>query len=387
MTNNLTSKRLLSLDVFRGMTIAGMILVNNPGSWEYIYSPLAHASWHGWTPTDLVFPFFLFIVGVSIVFALSSSLEKSEDRKILIKKIVIRSLKLFGLGIFIAAFPFFVFEPEFALKDFSKLRIMGVLQRISLCYLIASLLFIYFKPKVLDIIALGCLLIYWLLMMTVPVPEYGVGMIDSPEGNLASYLDRILLGKDHLWAGADRMRDPEGLFSTIPAVVNTLLGIRTGLILRNKTLNYDQKLVQIFTQGIFLVIIGYCWDWFFPINKSLWTSSYAVFTSGQAMCGLAVCYYLIDIQGHRKWAFFFEAYGVNAIIVFVMSGLLAKTLALIKVAESPEKDISISSWFYQNVCEGIFETYNASLLFALIWVMAWFGVLWWMYRKNIIVKV
>ncbi|MCU0390587.1 MAG: DUF5009 domain-containing protein [Thermoflexibacter sp.] len=381
------NKRLLSLDVFRGITIAGMILVNNPGSWEYIYAPLAHAAWHGWTPTDLVFPFFLFIVGVSIVFALSTPLEKAEPKNILIKKITIRSLKLFGLGLFMAAFPFFVFEPEFALKDFGKLRIMGVLQRIALCYMMASLLFLYFKPKMLDWIAVGCLVVYWILMVLVPVPEYGAGMIDSPDGNLASYLDRLLLGKDHLWAGAERMRDPEGLFSTIPALVNTLLGIRTGLILRNKSLEQSQKLVQLFVQGVIFIVLGYCWDWFFPINKSIWTSSYALFTSGQAMCGLAVCYYLIDIQGHKKWFFFFEVYGVNAIIVFVMSGLLSKTFSLIKVTKSPDKEISVSSWFYKNVCEQIFSTYNASLLYALIWIFVWFVVLWLMYRKNIIIKV
>ncbi len=381
------SKRLLSLDVFRGMTIAGMILVNNPGSWEFIYKPLSHASWHGWTPTDLVFPFFLFIVGVSIVFAIAPPLEKNIPQKELTKKAIVRGLKLFGLGLLLAAFPFVVFEPELALKDFGKLRIMGVLQRIALCYVFATLLFIYFKPKILDLITVGCLLFYWLVMTVVPVPDYGAGMIDSPEGNFASYADRILLGKDHLWTGGDNMRDPEGLLSTITALVNTLLGIRIGLIIRNKSLDDNQKLVQIFSQGIIFVIIGYVWDWFFPINKPIWTSSYAVFTSGLAMCGLALCYYLIDIKGYKKWSFPFEVYGVNALIVFVMSGLVAKTLTLIQIQESAEKSISAGNWFYQNICLSIFETYNASLLYALVWITLWFLVLLVMYRKNIIVKV
>ncbi|TAH18167.1 MAG: DUF1624 domain-containing protein [Cytophagales bacterium] len=384
---NIPSKRLLSLDVFRGMTIAGMILVNNPGSWEFIYKPLSHADWHGWTPTDLVFPFFLFIVGVSIVFAIAPSLEKNIPQKQLTRKALVRGMKLFGLGLLLAAFPFVVFEPEFALKDFSKLRIMGVLQRIALCYVFATLLFIYFKPKMLDLIALVCLLFYWLLMTVVPVPEYGAGMLDSPEGNFASYTDRILLGKDHLWAGADRMRDPEGLLSTITALVNTLLGIRIGLIIRNKTMDDNQKLVEIFSQGILFVIVGYVWDWFFPINKPIWTSSYAVFSAGLAMCGLGICYYLIDVKGYKKWSFPFEVYGVNALIVFVMSGLLAKILSLIKIEETAEKSISLGGWFYQNVCLSIFETYNASLLYALVWVSMWFLVLLVMYRKNIIVKV
>jgi predicted acyltransferase len=388
MTNALTTKRrLLSLDVFRGITIAGMILVNNPGDWGHIYKPLAHAEWHGWTPTDLVFPFFLFIVGVSVVFALAPALEKGISKTQLTQKAVFRALKLFGLGVFMAAFPFVVFEPEFAMKDFEKLRIMGVLQRIALCYLFASLLFIYLKINLLDWLVIGCLLLYWVLMTLAPVPEYGVGMIDSPDGNFASYTDRILLGKNHLWAGASRMRDPEGLLSTMTALVNTLLGIRVGLIIRNKSLDHYQKLVQIFSQGVILVIIGYVWDWFFPINKSIWTSSYAIFTSGQAMCGLALCYYLIDVKPYKKWFFFFEVYGVNALIVFVMSGLLAKTLGLIKIAETAEKSISAGGWFYKNVCLKIFETYNASLLYALIWIALWFGVLLVMYKKNIIVKV
>jgi predicted acyltransferase len=384
---NIPSKRLLSLDVFRGMTIAGMILVNNPGSWEFTYKPLSHAAWHGWTPTDLVFPFFLFIVGVSIVFAIAPPLEKNIPQKQLTKKAMFRGLKLFGLGLLLAAFPFVVFEPEFAFKDFGKLRIMGVLQRIALCYVFATLLFIYFKPKVLDLISVGCLLFYWLVMAVIPVPDYGAGMLDSPEGNFASYIDRILLGKDHLWAGADRMRDPEGLLSTITALVNTLLGIRVGLIIRNKTLDDNQKLVQIFSQGVIFVIIGYVWDWFFPINKPIWTSSYAVFTSGLAMCGLALCYYLIDVKGYKKWSFPFEVYGVNALIVFVMSGLLSKVLSLIKIQETAEKSISAGGWFYQHICLAIFETYNASLLYALVWISMWFVVLLVMYRKNIIVKV
>lgn len=385
--NELATKRLRSLDVFRGMAIAGMILVNNPGDWEHIYSPLAHATWHGWTPTDLVFPFFLFIVGVSIVFALAPALEKGVSKTQLTKKALFRGLKLFGLGVFLAAFPFVVFEPEVAFKDFSKLRIMGVLQRIALCYVFASLLFIYLEIKLLNWIMVACLLLYWLLMSLVPVPDYGVGMIDSPDGNFASYIDRILLGKNHLWAGADRMRDPEGLLSTMTALVNTLLGIQVGLLIRNKTLDHYQKLVQLFSWGITCVIIGYVWDWFFPINKSIWTSSYAIFTSGQAMCGLAMCYYFIDVKGYKKWSFFFEVYGVNALIVFVLSGLLAKTLGLIKIAETPEKSISAGAWFYQNVCLQIFETYNASLLYALLWIAFWFGVLLVMYRKNIIIKV
>jgi predicted acyltransferase len=376
----------MSLDVFRGITIAGMILVNNPGSWSHMYAPLSHADWHGWTPTDLVFPFFLFIVGVAIVFALSATLEQSkEGKRVAVRKVLIRSAKIFGLGLFMAAYPFWDFETMTISQQVTHIRIMGVLQRIALCYLIASLLFLYLQPAIIYRIAMVLLLGYWGLMMWVEVPGYGAGNIDSEFGNLAAYVDRLILTEDHLWAGADRQRDPEGLLSTLPAVVTTIIGIRAGLTMKNKEWTIQQKTVQLFTEGCLLVIIGYVWDWFFPINKPIWTSSYAVFTGGQAMCGLALCCYFIDQRGYRRWAFPFQVYGVNAIIVFVMSGILAETFGLIKVDNETGK-VSVNTLLYLFYSKFLSPN-NASLAYALTWVSGWYLVLLWMFRRNIIIKV
>ncbi|WP_250631565.1 acyltransferase family protein [Rhodoflexus caldus] len=380
------SQRLMSLDVFRGITIAGMILVNNPGSWAHMYAPLSHAAWHGWTPTDLVFPFFLFIVGVAIVFALSATVEQSkEGKRAAVRKAFIRSAKIFGLGLFMSAYPFWDFDAMTISKQVTHIRIMGVLQRIALCYLIASLLFLYLKPAAIYRIALVLLFGYWGLMLWVEVPGYGAGSIDSEFGNLAAYIDRLILTEDHLWAGAQRQRDPEGLLSTLPAVVTAIIGIRAGLTMKNKEWTSEQKTVRLFAEGCLLVIAGYVWDWFFPINKPLWTSSYAVFTGGQAMCGLALCYYFIDQRGYRRWAFPFQVYGVNAIIVFVLSGVLAETFGLFKVDYEGSR-VGINTVLYLFYSKFLSPN-NASLAYALTWVSAWYLVLLWMFKRNIIIKV
>ncbi len=380
------SQRLMSLDVFRGITIAGMILVNNPGSWAHMYAPLSHAAWHGWTPTDLVFPFFLFIVGVAIVFALSATVEQNkEGKRAAVRKAFIRSAKIFGLGLFMSAYPFWDFDAMTISKQVTHIRIMGVLQRIALCYLIASLLFLYLKPGAIYRIALVLLFGYWGLMLWVKVPGYGAGNIDSEFGNLAAYIDRLILTEDHLWAGAQRQRDPEGLLSTLPAVVTTIIGIRAGLTMKNKECTSEQKSVRLFAEGCLLVIAGYVWDWFFPINKPLWTSSYAVFTGGQAMCGLALCYYFIDQRNYRRWAFPFQVYGVNAIIVFVLSGVLAETFGLFKV-DYEGRRVGINTVLYLFYSKFLSPN-NASLAYALTWVSAWYLVLLWMFKRNIIIKV
>ncbi len=381
------TQRLMSLDVFRGMTIAGMILVNNPGDWGHIYGPLQHAPWHGWTPTDLVFPLFLFIVGVSIVFALSALIEPGGDRRAAVRKVLVRGAKIFGLGLFMAAYPFFNFEvdPIEISSQVVRIRIMGVLQRIALCYAIASILYLYFKPQSLYYIGAGLLLGYWALMEWVDVPGHGRGQLDSEVGNLAAYVDRLILTENHLWAGAKRLRDPEGVLATLPAVGTAILGIRMGLILKDKATSAEFKIARMLVEGCLLVILGYVWDWFFPINKPLWTSSYVLFTGGLATCGLALCYYFIDCLGYRRWAFPFKVYGVNALIVFVMSGILAETFGIFKVGEAPRR-VAINHRLYE-FYELFLPPNLASLAYALTWVGGWFLVLWWMFRRNIIVKV
>src|SRR4051812_9801377 len=292
--------RMTSLDVLRGLTIAGMILVNNPGDWEAIYSPLEHAPWHGWTPTDLVFPFFLFTVGVSINLALARRAESGGSKRDLYVKIIRRTVIIFALGLFLVGFPHF---------NFATTRIPGVLQRIAVCYLIASLIFLNTKWRAQALIAAALLLIYWAVMKLIPVPGFGAGNLEM-EGNLAAYVDRQLLG-GHTWKP---LYDPEGILSTIPAVATALCGVLTGHLLRSGRAPAE-KAAAMFVAGLSGVIAGWVWNFWFPINKALWTSSYVLFTAGLALQFLALCYWLVDIKGYRAWAKPFLIFGTNALAV------------------------------------------------------------------------
>lgn len=383
----LTSNRLVSLDVFRGITILGMILVNNPGTWSAMYGPLKHADWHGWTPTDLIFPFFLFIVGVAIVYAYSGKLAKGVDKKSLVITALKRSGILFLLGLIMAAYPVFTFDPEFGFRDgLDKLRIMGVLQRIALCYFAASIIFLYAKPRIQMYWMVGLVVVYWLAMMLIPVPGHGAGLIDDKINNLAAFIDRAILG-EHLWVGTGRQWDPEGLLSTIPAISTTLIGVWAGNILKSKNDESTSKTAQLMVFGTILIIVGYVWDWFFPINKPIWSSSYAIFTGGQAMCGLALCYWFIDVKGYKKWTEPFVAYGVNAITVFFMSGIIARTLNIFQVTMESGATVSVQRWIFLTFFDSWLVTINASFAYSVVWVFIWYLILLVMYRKNIIIKV
>jgi predicted acyltransferase len=380
--------RLVSLDVFRGATIVGMILVNNPGSWEHVYPPLRHANWHGWTPTDLIFPFFLFIVGVAIPLAYTKRLARGISRTVLVQKALRRSVILFGIGVFMAAYPIVQIEPafEWLRPGLGSLRIMGILQRIALCYLAATLLFLYTQPRTRLYWIGGVLLTYWGALELVPVPGYGTGMLDVPEATLPAYVDRMVLGTEHLWTGAEEMWDPEGLMSTLPAVVTTLLGVWTGRLLLRENTPPITKVARLFVVGTLLVVGGYVWNWGFPINKSLWTSSYVLLTGGQAMCALALCYWVVDLKGYQKWTHPFVVYGMNALIVFVLSTLVTKTLIHLQVTVEGEA-ISVHRYLYQTVFLPLVSPTNASLLYALVYIVLWYGVLAVMYRKNIVITV
>lgn len=375
----IAGNRLASLDAFRGIAIAGMILVNNPGTWAAVYDPLEHAAWHGWRPTDLVFPFFLFIVGVAITFAYRKRLARGADRKPLVAKAVKRSLVLIGLGLFLAAFPFVTSSGAFI--DLSTLRYPGVLQRIAVCYLVVTLLFLYTSPRTQIATAVALLFGYWALMEWVPVPGFGAGLIDQPEATLSAYIDRVVFG-DHNWAAVGRMWDPEGLLSTMPAIVTTMIGVWTGHILLSDK-DRTQKALTLFAWGFVLAAVGYVWDWFFPINKMIWTSSYAVFTGGLAMSFLAACYLVLDVQGRSRWSEPFVAYGMNAITIYVLSGLLARLLGVIQVSDG----VPLKAYLYDNIFAGLGSPEFSSMLFALTWVIG-FGVLaWWMYRREMFIKV
>jgi predicted acyltransferase len=382
--------RLLSLDAFRGATIISMILVNNPGTWSAVYPPLLHAEWNGWTFTDLIFPFFLFIVGVAIVFAYTKRLERGVPRRPLVAKATKRATILFGFGLLLAAWPYFTFTPSFGLSPLmtEKLRIMGVLQRIALCYLAATLLFLYVSDRARRWICAAILFGYWALLTLVPVPGFGPGRIDLPEGSLAAYIDRAILGVNHLWAGAEHRWDPEGLLSTLPAIATTLLGIFAGQILIAKEVSRRRKAWNLFLLGVVGTVAGWLWGRVFPINKSLWTSSYVVLTGGIALLTLSAFYWLADVRGHRAWTKPFVIYGVNAITVFVGSGFLGRILLTTDVANPAGSGVvPLQTWIFRTLFLPLATPINASLLYAITWILGWYVVLWLMYRKGIIWKV
>ena len=377
-------KRLDSLDFFRGATVAAMIWVNNPGSWSHIYGPFAHAEWHGWTPTDLIFPFFLFIVGVSIVLAFSKAMAKGMGREELIKKTAIRGVKIFGLGLALAAFPYVVFSPEFGLHPkIANLRIPGVLQRIAVIYLMAAFLFLYASTRVRWILGGLILIGYWLAMSLIPVPGFGAGAIDTPEGNLAAYVDQLLL-TGHMWKD---LWDPEGILSTFPALVTTLMGVFVGRILLKDHPSPEHNILDLLKWGFIWLTLGYLWSWIFPLNKNIWTSSFSLFTGGLATVVFGFCYWYIYVKGYKKGINWGIAYGINAITVFFLSGILARIMGMIHITVAGDT-LSLKGVLYSVVLKGIFgNPMIASVSHSALWVFLFFILARWMQRKNILIKV
>ena len=369
------TERMLSLDVFRGITIAGMVLVNNPGDWGALYAPVAHADWHGWTPTDLVFPFFLFIVGVSITLALSRRADAAGGRRDLYLKIVRRSLIIFALGLFLAGFPGF---------DLSTIRIPGVLQRIAVCYLVASFIFLNSGWRTQLGVAAGLLLAYWALLELVPVPGFGAGRLDSKEGNLAAYVDRAVFGR-HVWQYA-KVYDPEGLLSTLPAVSTTLAGVLTGRLLRSRREPFE-KVAAMFVAGAGLVVAGWAWNYWHPVNKALWTGSYVLFTAGLALETLAACYWLVDLKGYRRWSLPFIVFGTNALALYFLAELTSRVISLVGFERGGGKWAPLQSHIYDALFASWAAPKNASLAYALCTVLFWLGVMTLLYRRRVFIKV
>ena len=374
--------RLTSLDVFRGITIAGMILVNMVGVADDVYPPLVHAEWHGCTPTDLVFPFFVFIVGVAMTFSLSKYTETNKPTKAVYWRIFRRAAILFALGLLLNGF----WNKGIWTFDLSNIRFMGVLQRISLTYLLASLAVLNLPRKGQWILAAVLLMGYWLALMYIPVPGYGAGVL-TRDGNFSAYIDRLIIPKAHLYAGDGykNLGDPEGLFSTIPAVVSVLTGYFTGQWIRSQSVQ-SRTSAGLALFGIGCLIIGWAWGWTFPINKKLWTSSYVVFTSGWALLLLAACYELIEVRLIRRWSKPFEIMGLNAIALFVASVLLIKILVRTSIGTG-ENAPSTYNWIYQNIFASWAGTLNGSLLFALVTVLLWLAIGILMYRQRWFIKV
>lgn len=364
--------RLMSLDVFRGMTIAAMTLVNNPGTWSAIYPPLAHAEWHGWTHTDLVFPFFLFIAGVSMTFSFASRIKAGAKKKDLLKHTLRRAAVIFLIGFLLAITPYF---------NFAHVRIMGVLQRIAVCYAFAGLIYLYLPRKQRAVFIGVALVAYWAMMTFIPVPGYSAGNL-SPDGNLAAFIDRkLMIG--HLWKP---LWDPEGLLSTLPALCTTLIGTFVGEWMMVKT-TWQNKVKVLAILGAIAMAVGELLHPIFPINKGLWTSTYVIFTAGYAMLVLAACYWLIDVKQWRSWSKPFLVFGMNAILIFTASGWLSKNMGIFRVPWNG-RAIGVNAWIYQAIFAPLFtDPRNSSLAFGLAYVLFWLAIAWWLYNKKIFVKV
>lgn len=368
--------RLTSLDVFRGIAIAGMILVNT-ASLGTVYPFLSHADWNGWTFADLVFPFFLFIVGVAMSFSLSKYSKGKHPTASVYRRIFHRSIILFVLGLLLNGFWHY---------DFHTIRIMGVLQRISLAYLFAALAILKLPKRSLWVLIAILLFGYWAAMTLIPVPNYGAGVL-TREGNFGAWIDRLIITTAHLYKGDgyNSMGDPEGLFSTLPSVATTLLGYLTGNWLR-KQISTTSTSINLALFGIISLLIGWNWGLLFPINKKLWTSSYVLFTTGLAIILLAGCYQLIEVRELRRWGKPFEILGLNAIFIFVASVLGLKLMAKIQIGTG-ETAISLYNWIYQNLFVSWAGEMNGSLLFALITLLFWWVIAYFMYSKNWFFKV
>jgi predicted acyltransferase len=360
-------ERIISVDIFRGLTIALMILVNTPGSWGFVYPPLRHADWHGYTPTDLVFPFFLFIVGTSIVFAYQNKKASAATYR----KISIRTLKLIGLGLFLGAFtvsfPFF--------KDFSEIRFPGVLQRIGVVFFFAALLFLNCNWKVLLGICLTILVGYWVWLGFIPINGEAPTFERAPN-NWANYIDLNVFGS-HMYKDD---YDPEGLLSTLPSIASSLLGIFTGLVLISKRARKEQLLVII---GAGMLLTGYLWDLAFPINKALWSSSFVLVTAGWANIFLALIYYLTDVKG-IQFGSIFKYTGANAITLYFLSSFVSKLFYSIQLGDG----VSIHGWLFENLYRHSFLSGEmSSLLYGLTVVGFYLLLALIMYRRKIFIKV
>ncbi|OHY33160.1 acyltransferase family protein [Cylindrospermopsis raciborskii] len=374
--------RLVSLDVFRGLTIAMMIIANMAGVVPDVYPLLSHASWNGCTPTDLVFPFFLFIVGVAMSFSLSKySLESKLDKYVYFN-LCRRAVILFTLGLLLNGF----WNQGVGSFDLQSLRVMGVLQRISLAYLFASLIVLKFPEKIQWALAGILLIFYWLTMKYIPIPDYGAGML-TREGNFGAFIDRLIIAKPHLYAGDgfNFRGDPEGLFSTIPAIVNVLFGYFAGQWMRKSTISSHTSM-DLVLWGLCSLVVGMIWDGLFPINKKLWTSSYVLFSTGWGLVFLAACYDLIEVRKIKRWSKGFEIIGLNAIALFVASVFLIKVTVKLKIGEG-ENAISVYNWMYRNLFASWVGNTNGSFLFALATLSLWYGLAFFMYRQRWFIKV
>jgi predicted acyltransferase len=366
-----SSGRLVSLDIFRGLTVAFMIIVNNPGSWSFVYPPLEHSKWNGCTPTDLVFPFFLFIVGISTWYSLKKYGNEINGSSIL--RIFRRTITIFAVGMFLAIFPYFG-------RDYSTLRIMGVLQRIALAYFFGSLLCITVKHDYLWLLIAILLLIYWGLLAF-----FGGTDPYSLEGNFALKADLTILGKNHLYKGYGIPFDPEGLLSTLPAICTVVIGYFTAELADKGSANWKTSL-KMAVLGAAAAGLGYLWSLIFPINKPLWTSSYVLYSAGIAMAVFSVIYLVADVFKFQVLGTFFMIFGTNALFSYFLAGIWIKSILFFHVQTATGK-MSLYQWFYEKVCVPIAGNLNGSLMFAFIQMLIIWSVALILYRKKVMIRL
>jgi predicted acyltransferase len=363
--------RLVSLDIFRGMTVAFMIIVNTPGSWNYVYPPLSHSEWNGCTPADMVFPFFLFIAGVSMWFSLKKYKNAINGGSVL--RILRRVITVFAVGIFLAIFPYFS-------RDYSTLRIMGVLQRIALAYALAAFICLSVNRQYLWIVVTVILLSYWGGLI-----YFGGAEPLSLSGNIVRKTDIALLGASHLYKGFGIPFDPEGLLSTIPAAATVIIGYYCGELLSKKSAG-GGNILKLILLGAASTGLGLLWNTIFPMNKPLWTSSYVLYAAGLAMIILSVLYFIADHLKFQKWGVVFTILGTNALFSFFLSGILTRMLLYIKI-HSGKTNLSLYTWIYENLCRPVAGNLAGSLMFSffaliIIWLIALF-----LYRKKVMIRL
>lgn len=366
----MATKRLQALDVLRGLTIALMILVNTPGSWTYVYAPFRHAQWDGCTPTDLVFPFFLFIVGVSMWFSFKKYGTGLTKEGLL--KILKRFLLIYLIGLLLNGFPYY---------DLENLRIYGVLQRIAIAYALAAILSLAFDYKKLVVIFITLLLGYWGIIYF-----GGSGDVYSLETNVVRQLDLWLFGENHIYHGYGIPFDPEGLLSSIPAVGTVLLGYFTGRIIETSD-DTMQGIKKLILYGITGVILGLIWNIFFPINKPIWSSSYVIFTGGLAMLFLSLLLWVIDVKGLKKWSQPFIHFGTNPLFIYVFAGLFARAIGIIKITNSLGEQVSIKNYLFNDIFAPLAGNMNGSLLFGITHIILFWLITYILYRNKIFIKI
>lgn len=382
----LPANRLLALDVLRGLTITAMILVNNPGSWNHVYAPLLHAEWHGWTVTDLIFPFFIVIVGMAL--QLSMQRQQLLPKSQVIRAAAIRSFKLFLLGLFLALFYFNFKDPAFNWLEnrLMAIRWLGVLQRIGIVYFITALIVLYCGTRGRIGWMLGLSLVYLAAMLHVPYSDADGSTFTGlllHGNNFAAWLDNLLLGAAHVYYrdATPFAFDPEGVFTTLPAISSCLSGVLAAQWLQSEH-SRVQKVRGLMLAGLILVWAGLILDSVFPINKNLWTPTFVLLSSGYAVIALAACMWLCDVKGYRLWTAPFIVFGANAILFFMFAGVAGRVLVMI-----PTGDTVLKNWLYQYVYQPAFGNLNGSLAFAISFLLVSYVLMHWCYKKGYIFKV